>query len=160
MREGLWVIAYGNPDRRDDGCGWHVAEKLRSSLPENTGTTIRTLHQLDPVLAEELGDAREVIFVDATVEELANGSQWERVMPETGLLPLMTHHLRPSFLLGLALSVWGRCPEAWLVTVGGQDFELGEGLSPEVEKRVEKVAREIISFAAEEQKGLTKGSNS
>jgi hydrogenase maturation protease len=151
MRKGLWIIAYGNPERRDDGCGWRVAERLRSSLPE--GATLRTLHQLDPVLVEELGEAEEIVFVDAALQGFVNGSGWNRVIPETGIFPLMTHHLPPSSLLGMVLSVWGRCPEAWLVSVEGQDFGFGEGLSPEAEKRVEKVSREIAAFAAGEQKG-------
>lgn len=147
MKKGLWIICYGNPDRRDDGCGWHVAARLRSSLGETDEIVIRTLHQLDPALAEELGSAEEVVFVDAAVEESPEDPGWRRIVPETRILPLMTHHLKPSFLMGLVVALWGRCPKAWLVTIQGQDFGLGEGLSPDTERRVEKAAREIGSFA-------------
>lgn len=153
MKEDLWIIAYGNPERRDDGCGWHVAERLRSAMRDRGGVTILTMHQLDPALAEDLGAAREVVFVDAAVRGHVNGIRWQRVLPQAGFLPLITHHLRPSFLLGLVMAVWGRCPEAWLVSVEGEDFCMGEGLSPEAEKRVEEVSREIVTFAAGEQKG-------
>jgi len=153
MREGLWIIAYGNPDRRDDGCAWHVAERLRSRLGDRGGPAIRTLQQLDPALAVDLGAAREVVFVDAAVQGHGTGSGWQRVAPEQRSLPLMTHHLPPSFLLGLVTAVWGRCPEAWLVSVEGEDFGIGEGLSPGAEKRVEEVSRRIASFAAGVEEG-------
>jgi hydrogenase maturation protease len=146
MSGGLWIIGYGNPDRRDDGCGWHVAARLRSSLGEGEGITIRSLHQLDPVLAEDLEEADEVLFVDASVEESESGVEWRKVLPEGSVLPPMTHHLKPSFLMRLILSLGGRCPEAWLVSVKGEDFGLGEGLSPSTEQRVERVSEEILSY--------------
>lgn len=147
MKKGLWIICYGNPDRRDDGCAWHVAARLRSSLEETDTIVVRTLHQLDPALAEELGCAEKVVFVDAAVQDASGGPGWRRIVPETRILPLMTHHLKPSFLMGLVSVLWGTCPEAWLITIQGQDFGLGEGLNPETEEKVEKVAGEIASFA-------------
>jgi len=146
MTGDLLIIGYGNPQRRDDGCGCQVAGKLHSMLRERGGIRVQSVHQLDPALSEDLAKAREVVFVDATIEDLKRGRRWRRIGPEPGFLPLVTHHLRPSFLLGLTLSIWSRCPEAWLVSIKGHDFGFGEGLSPQAEAGVEKVSREIISF--------------
>ena len=148
MSEGLWIIGYGNPDRRDDGCGFHVASRLESLLGERDAVHVRALHQLDPALAEELGDADEVVFVDASVESHRKGVEWRRVLPEEGALPPMTHHLQPSFLLRLVETIGGRCPDAWLVSVKGEDFSMGEGLSPSTERLAEQAIEELLSFAA------------
>ncbi len=43
--------------------------------------------------------------------------------------PVLGHHLIPSALLLYARRLYGVCPPAWLVTVPGYDFDLGEGFS-------------------------------
>ncbi|RJR52885.1 MAG: hydrogenase maturation protease [Desulfobacteraceae bacterium] len=146
MTGDILILGYGNPQRRDDGCGYLVAEKVKAALEGMSGVRILFAHQLDPAMAEDLADAGEAVFVDATVEELKRGRRWKRIAPERGLLPVLTHHLRPSFLLGLAFSIRGRCPAAWLVSIQGHDFGFGEGLSREAARNVEKSAKEIVTF--------------
>ncbi len=146
MSGGLWIIGYGNTGRRDDGCGFHVATRLEALLREQESITVRPMHQLDPTLAVELGEADQVVFVDASVENREKGVEWRKVLPEQDTLPLMTHHLKPSFLMGLVHAIEGVCPEAWLVSVQGEDFGIGEGLSPSTERRAEQVTEEIVSF--------------
>ena len=144
----LWVVGYGNPQRRDDGSGFRVATRLDRYFGEDRGVSVRAMHQLDPVLAEELQDAETVLFVDATVECLAEGRQWSRIRPEASELPGMTHHLGPAALLGLMQSIHGRCPEGWMVSVQGEDFGFGEGLSGEGNRRAVRVTREIASYVS------------
>ncbi|RJR42790.1 MAG: hydrogenase maturation protease [Desulfobacteraceae bacterium] len=146
MTGDLLILGYGNPQRRDDGCGYCVAARVQAMLEEKRGVRIVFAHQLDPAMAEDLAYAREVVFVDATVEELKRGRRWRRIAPEPGFLPVLTHHLGPSFLLGLTFSIWGRCPAAWLVSIQGHDFGLGQGLSRGAARNVEKVSKEIVSF--------------
>jgi len=125
-----------------------VAARLLRLFGEDRALTILPLHQLDPVLAEDLRHADEIIFVDATVHELPQGLEWQRIRPETGALPYGSHHLKPAVLLGLLQEVYGRSPAAWLVSVEGRDFGFGEGLSAAARKRVCRVSREIASFVA------------
>ena len=68
-----WIIGYGNPHRKDDGIGPYVIEHLSADFGKGTGIALRSLHQLDPVLAEEVQGAEVLIFVDATVEPLERG---------------------------------------------------------------------------------------
>ncbi len=96
-----WIIGYGNAHRRDDGIGPYVVEQLSRDLGRETGIALRSLHQLDPVLAEELQGAEVLILVDATVEPLERGLRWTRVQPEQQVSPCGTHHLKPSVLAGL-----------------------------------------------------------
>ena len=138
------IIGYGNPFRRDDGIGAFVAQGLRSMLcPE---TRVLTFHQLDPVVLEDLQDSDLVVFVDATVERLGNGMRWRRVRPETPGLGHTTHHFKPSWLLSLLCSLHHRAPESWLVSVQGDDFAHGEGLTEETRVRAVQACRKIAGF--------------
>jgi hydrogenase maturation protease len=138
------IIGYGNPFRRDDGIGVFVAERLRGMLPQ--GTRILTLHQLDPVLLDEVQGSDLVVFVDATGEQLVNGRQWGKVRPETRGFAHTTHHLKPSLFLSLLSSLYHKEPETWLVSVQGEDFGHGEGLTKEAQARALKACREIAGL--------------
>lgn len=138
------IIGYGNRSRRDDGVGVFVAERLRGMLCQ--GTRILALHQLDPVVLEEVRDSDLVVFVDATGEKLGSGMQWNRVRPEGSGFAHTTHHFKPSLLLGLLSSLYGREPETWLISIQGDDFGHGEELTDEAQARAVKACREIAGF--------------
>jgi hydrogenase maturation protease len=138
------IIGYGNPFRRDDGIGSFVAARLRGILRQ--GARILAYQQLDPVLLDEVQDSDLVVFVDATIEKLGEGMKWDRVRPERSGFAHTTHHFRPSLLLSLLLSLHHKVPEAWLVSVQGEDFGHGEGLTREAQARAVKACREIAGF--------------
>ena len=56
-----WIIGYGNPHRRDDGIGPYVVERLSRDLWGERDIVLRSLHQLDPVLAEEVQGAEVLL---------------------------------------------------------------------------------------------------
>jgi len=143
-----WIIGYGNPHRKDDGIGPYVIEQLHLRLGSRTGVALRSLHQLDPVVAEEVQGAEVLILVDATVEPLERGLRWARVQPKRDVLPWGTHHLQPSVFAGLLEALYRRPPVTWSVSVQGNDFGFGEGLSLEAQKKAEKASREIIAFCS------------
>jgi len=145
-----WIIGYGNPQRRDDGIGFHVIHELKKVLKHQRKVKLRTLHQLGPELAEELKDAREVLLVDASVTPLKGGRSWSRVCADLKELPYLTHHVKPGFLLGLLESVYHRSPGMRLISVQGYDFGFGHGLSPEGAKGAKKVISELIDFVTRE----------
>jgi len=144
----LWIIGYGNPQRRDDGIGPYVVKKLFGMLGEKKGIRFRAVHQLDPALAEELQHADWMVFVDATVDRLENGWVWGEIQPESGAMPYTTHQMDPSFLLRILESAYHRSPRTWLASIQGEDFGFGEGLSPEAETRAEKAVSEIVKQIA------------
>lgn len=133
------VIGYGNPLRGDDGLGWHVAQALTETRPENIAVIAR--HQLTPELAETLARAARVVFVDTSVE-LPPG-----VLNVQGLEPMASgesfaHRLEPAHLLALTLALYGRAPCATLITVGAVSLEPSEHLSPDVAAAIPKVVQE------------------
>jgi hydrogenase maturation protease len=149
-RRSTWIIGYGNPHRKDDGIGPYVVEQLSADLEEGWGIGLRSLHQLDPVLAEEVQGAELLILVDATVEPLESGLRWTRVKPKQDFSACDTHHLRPEGLAGLMQSLYRQSPEMWLVSVQGNDFGFGEGLSLEAQEKAQQASSEIVQFCCRE----------
>ncbi|MGE5842955.1 MAG: hydrogenase maturation protease [Deltaproteobacteria bacterium] len=145
-----WIIGYGNPHRKDDGIGPYVVERLAGELGDETGISLRTLHQLDPVLAEEVQEAEVLILVDATVQPMEQGLQWARVRPKQDLSACDTHHLQPESLAGLLESLYQRSPVMWLVAIHGKDFGFGEGLSLEARENARRAGSEIVQFCRRE----------
>lgn len=140
----LWIIGYGNPQRRDDGIGPYVVDRLAEIWGDKGNIRFRAVHQLDPALAEELQHAGRVVLVDATLNTLENGWEWVEVRPQSATTPLTTHQMNPSFLLRILDSVYHRSPRTWLASIQGEDFGFGEGLSPGAETRAEKAISEIV----------------
>lgn len=125
MTGGVLVIGYGNPLRGDDGIGPAVAAEVAAlNLP---GVRVMVVHQLTPELAADLAEVRLAVFVDAA----AGGEPVAAVRLEPSSDgDVMTHAADPRGLLALAQAVFGRSPEAWLVTAAGADFGFGDALSP------------------------------
>ena len=140
------IIGFGNPQRRDDGIGPCVVDRLRGLLRHSEGVHLLAVPQLTADLAGDLYEADRILFADATMADLAGG--WSRcaVYPETCSLPYLTHHVTPAYLMGLIQTLYHRSPSAWLISIQGYDFSFGEGLSPAAEKRMQTVSSEILQF--------------
>ena len=125
------VIAYGNSSRRDDAAGHYVVEELAKAIGAAAGVELVKAHQLDVVMAERVASQDLVIFIDASLPT----EQDERVRvlwigvgaEESG--PATSHVLSPGELLAVAGRLYGQAPEGILVTIRGEDFSFGEGLS-------------------------------
>ena len=145
-----WIIGYGNPHRKDDGIGPYVVEQLSRDVGDGPGIGLLSLHQLDPVLAEEVQTAEVLILVDATVEPLERGLEWTRVQPTQDVSACDTHHLQPGGFAGLLESLYQRSPAMWVVSVQGSDFGFGEGLSLEAQEKAQRASAEIVQFCKRE----------
>jgi hydrogenase maturation protease len=125
----LLVIGYGNELRRDDGVGPRVA---RSIAAEGwPGVEAVAVHQLTPELAEDVGKAEAVVFVDAAADGPA-GVAWHRLRPQADVT--LGHVSSPQGLLALVAALAGHCPEAWLLTIRGSDFGFGAGQTAQAEQ--------------------------
>jgi hydrogenase maturation protease len=139
--DGIVIIGYGNELRGDDGIGPRVAvAMLARGWP---GVRALAVPQLTPELAEVLAGARLAIFVDAAWSRDGEAVSATPVEPAAADSPL-THLGAPGELLRLAQAVYGRAPEAWLVTVAGEEFGLTDRLSPAA-LRHSRLAREHIA---------------
>jgi hydrogenase maturation protease len=140
----LLLVGYGNTSRRDDGVAADILEGLLARLGMNadaiggeddidasTGLKVLFLHQLGPELAELAAQYETVVFIDAHVE----GSGWEPLswQPVSSEVDagMIGHHLKPGVVVALAERLYGRRPDAFLLSVLGSDFDFGETLSNE-----------------------------
>jgi len=144
--EGCYIVGYGNRQRRDDGVGPYVLEKLRGVLEQKKGVCLLAFPQLSVDLVEDLREAERILFVDASIDDLEDGRKWSKLNPEMQVLPYLTHHASPAFLIGLMQTLYGRSTCAWLVSIHGIDFGFGEGLSPEAARTADQVSLEILEF--------------
>ena len=132
----ILLIALGNPLRGDDGAGPYVAQRLR--VDEHV--QVITTHQLTPELADTISRAGYVIFVDAHGGLPPGQIAIEPVQArDTALL----HQLDPGTLLSLARELYGRAPEAVIVGIGGESYDLGEGLSPGAKRAARESLRAL-----------------
>jgi hydrogenase maturation protease len=146
--ESVLVIAWGNPLREDDGVAWHVLESLRGLQPRPwlPAMHLRHAHQLTPEMAECVSRATGVVFVDARRDGTPGEVRCEEVLPAAGSNPL-AHSVSPQTLLLYAESLYGRAPEAVVVSITGERFGMGEGLSDTVRKAVPRAIRAIVRQA-------------
>jgi hydrogenase maturation protease len=146
--DAVLVIAWGNPLREDDGVAWHVLEALRGLQPRPfiPAMRLRHAHQLTPEMAECVSRAAGVVFVDARRDGVPGEIRCEPVAPAAGANPL-AHSVSPPTLLLYAESLYGRAPQAAVVSVTGERFGLGEGLSPVARRSVPRAVRAVVRLA-------------
>jgi hydrogenase maturation protease len=123
---GVLVIAYGNPLRSDDGVAWRAAEEIRTTFASRIEVVCR--HQLTPELAENASQAHVVIFVDATARGNAGEVVCQSVTAESREARF-SHHLTPSQVLALCDRWYGVSPPAFVISISGECFDHGDGLS-------------------------------
>ena len=126
-RAPVLVLAVGNPSRGDDAIGPELAARLEAAgLP---GVEVVSEFQLQVENALDLVGRELVIFVDAGTGTPAP-FELRRVHPAAEFLHT-SHALSPEAVLATYRRVTGNePPEAWLLCVRGESFELGEALSP------------------------------
>ncbi|BDG05767.1 hydrogenase maturation protease [Anaeromyxobacter oryzae] len=139
----ILALALGTTLRGDDGAGLALAEGLDAVVP---GVEVLEIQELLPDHAEVVSRADGVLFLDASVAGTPGEIRAARLLPRTARAAVI-HALMPEELLGLARALFGRCPPAALVTIGGKEFSFGDALSPEVEAALplaRERAREMV----------------
>ncbi len=127
------VLAIGNPGRRDDGLGPALVERLLElDLP---GVRADANYQLQPEDSLACADAEVVVFVDAAKDQ-AEAVRFEAIEPDYAV-PAASHSLGPGAVLAICSEVRGRVPRAYLLSMRGRDWELGEGLSEDAAAALE-----------------------
>ncbi len=132
------IIGYGNPLRSDDGVGQAAARALAHEAAVD-GAEVIGCHQLMPELAEGLAAVDLAVFVDAAAGLEPGDVVVKPVQSAAGPSAGLIHHVAPGALLALSEKLYGRSPEAFLVTVGAGSLALGEGLSEVVAAALPRV---------------------
>jgi len=132
---GHLIIGYGNPLRGDDGFGYRAAERIPDAL---------AVHQLTPELMEPISRADRVTFLDACCDGTPGEIRTRRIVPKKDGAAF-THQSTPESLLAGALALYGRAPEAVMISVCVTDFMLSEQMSTPVRAALEKVVAGLVS---------------
>lgn len=156
------IIGYGNPDRQDDGAAWHILTRLAGRLnqpvpptfeegfpPSNENPELVFMLQLTPEMSEKVAACERACFVDAHTGSVPEDIHFETLQPEFQTSPF-THHLTPTSCLFLAKTLYGKAPEAILVSVRGYQFGFEHDLSPETARFTEQAASRIMAWLLEE----------
>lgn len=157
-KQPVLVIGYGNVYCRDDGVGYYVVNALRERLGirelqpdedglDELGKDVDTLlvHQLVPEIASVIARYHTVVFVDAHTgiipEEI-------RVVPvrEEYVFHAVTHHMGPGMLLAVARKTQGAAPPGYLVSIKGDDFNFGLGLTDACRTRADTSIQKILDL--------------
>ena len=72
---------------------------------------------------------------------------WWRIEP-VYTSSMITHQLKPSVVLALSDSLYGRCPEAYTLSVLGHDFDFGEELAPDTSALADQAVSRLIDLLA------------
>lgn len=142
------ILAYGNPLREDDGVGWQVGEQLAQMLPE-TAVQVLVCHQLTPELVEPISRAALVIFIDAATGSIPGAIDCRPITSDPARVRPFSHQVDPSGLLLAAQQLYGRVPQAFLLSVTGQSFGYGEGLSDAVLAALPQLVARVRDLVAE-----------
>ena len=136
----LLIIACGNPLRCDDGVAWQAAEEIRRKLP--SPAKIVCVHQLTPELAEEASHADTVIFIDATHNGEPGEVLCQAISPDSTAVRF-SHHLAPAQVLALCKQLYGAEPRGFLISISGECFDHGKGLSPAAMNAITQSVAEV-----------------
>jgi hydrogenase maturation protease len=136
------VVGIGSELRRDDGAGRHVADTIARVAPP--GVETRSVHQLTPELAVELVGRRLVLIVDAAVDVADVTVRPVERADDDGGTGVMSHHLDPVALIGLAALFGPRPEEVVVVSLPVRDLGLGTGLSLPALEAADRAALDIL----------------
>lgn len=125
----LCILICGNPSRGDDALGPLIYDNLAYWSGAHIRFKLISDFQLQIEHAVDLEGSELALFIDASVS-CAAPFQFGRLQPaiEVGYT---THMMSPAAVLGVYRQVYGQePPPSYLLSVRGERFILGEGLSP------------------------------
>lgn len=138
----ILLIGIGNDSRGDDGLGWKFVELVEAMGLDFIDHEYR--YQLQVEDAALISEYDVVYFVDATYENLNAGFEL-RTCIAVDEEQVSTHAQSPGAILKLANNLYNKFPEAWILAIAGESWELQTSLSDAAEKNLV----EATSFFAE-----------
>ena len=159
MEDGILIIGYGNAYCHDDGVALYVINELRRLLgvrelpPDEDGLdelghkldTVM-LHQLIPEIIPVVANYRLVFFVDAHLGTIPEKVRVVRVEEELGF-HAVSHHMSPGMVLRMVREMKGITPVGYLVSVKGENFDFGLGISDKCKLSADIAIKRILDLA-------------
>ena len=144
------IIGYGSPIRGDDAIGPLAADRLallreQGILPDSV--EIQSRHILTAELVEDLNRVDIAIFLDAAADTAAGEVRCRQLAPDANALSTMAHFHDPRELLAWCEALYGKAPQAWLISAGGAEWDYSNyqlsdiaqtALEPMIEQAIER----------------------
>jgi hydrogenase maturation protease len=123
----VWLLACGNPDRRDDGAALQATRGLAATQcgQLDIDDLLRAPAGVPIVICDAAAGVAPGIVVTKTFDELLANPR--------GPSPHSSHALPIDQVIGVARALSSRPIDGIFVGIGGADFGFGRGLTPAVE---------------------------
>ncbi|MCL2646730.1 MAG: hydrogenase maturation protease [Phycisphaerales bacterium] len=118
-----------------------IVQWLRESVGE--GIQLLDAHQLLPELADPVSRAHRVIFIDASVTVAPGRVKFRHIHAKMPSNPSVGHNVSPELILTLVEALYGHAPPATVIAIGASSLELGEGLTPQVERTARRLVKHL-----------------
>ena len=138
----ILLIGIGNNCRGDDGLGWKFVELIEAMGLDFIDHEYR--YQLQVEDAALISEYDVVYFVDASYEKMDKGFEL-RPGIASDEEQVSSHAQSPGAILKLANNLYQKYPEAYVLAIGGEAWELQTSLSEAAERNLV----EATSFFAE-----------
>ena len=156
----LLILGYGNPDREDDGVAWHILralviklglvppESYEDEFPESAQVDFDFQLQLTPEMAEDIAPYPYVCFIDAHTGNIREPVRLIDVESEFQNSPF-THHLTPQSLISMCETIYGKRPDAALLSILGHRFLFTRELSQDTAQLVPQAVELIWDWMSD-----------
>ena len=143
----LLILGTGNPLRRDDGIGVHIAHELENlGMPQ--GVKVLDAGTGGLALVDFMRAFPKVLFLDAVDMGEAPGTvktfAQEDMLAAVPVTQVSLHDMGLPHVLLLA-SLQGVSPEILIVGIQPKDLGWGIGLSPELERAVPTIVQHVLA---------------
>lgn len=136
MPTPVLIIAIGNESRGDDALAPLLLRRLQQQAADRR-IELQEDFQLQVEHAADLAGRELVLFVDAGMDTPAPFSFYP-IQPDSGRT-LFSHAIAPQAVLATYLQVYRQAPPpAFVLCLRGEQFELGEPLSPAGEQHLQQ----------------------
>ncbi len=135
------VIGIGNPLRSDDGIGPYVADCIEAQ--GLSGIKVWITQQLNVEDLERMLEYKRVILVDASLA--GQPLDFRPVEKSTEGDLSSSHHLSAGTFVNLAGSIYKKNLNMHLCSIRGNNFEVGDKMSPEVLQRAQEAVKLICN---------------
>ncbi len=156
----ILIFGYGNPSRGDDALGPMLLERIAEHIPEFRNIELLTDFQLQVEHSLDMIDRELILFIDASVSSLScpnpdpvpNSAPFQFLQLDCAPIDpdtpgYTTHTLTPTELIQAYRAVHHHePPPSFLLTIRGEQFELGRALSPRARDNLQQAQRWIESL--------------
>jgi len=138
----ICLVAVGNPLRCDDAVGAYIVSQVEDR--QLSGVKVIIVQQLQLELLEEILEYDQVILVDAAV----TGKDLDFYpLKESNTRALASsHHINAQLFSTIAQKLYGKEMIIQICSVKGEDFSVGDKISPRVLTCADQAVELICSF--------------